>query len=76
MDTTIQQVPPAKDKHPRKPMGERGTFLVKVLFRQNNSWQGEVIWAEANERRNFRSALELIKLIDSAIDSSAEDTEE
>ena len=47
--------------------GEKGTFLVKILYRQNNSWQGEVTWAETNEREYFRSALELIRLIDSAL---------
>ena len=30
--------------------------------------QGDVIWAEKNERQGFRSALELLKLIDSALD--------
>lgn len=45
---------------------DRGTFLVKIMYRQNHSWQGEVIWAETNEHRYFRSALELLKLIDTA----------
>ena len=76
MDTTMQQLPPSQSRHPGKPTGERGTFLVKILFRQNNSWQGEVIWAETNERRRFRSALELIKLIDSAVGSGTDDTDD
>ena len=51
--------------------GKQGTFIVQVQYRQNSSWQGQVIWAEENRREHFRSALELMKLIDSAL--SAED---
>lgn len=46
----------------------KGTFIVHVRYRQNATWQGDVIWAEKNERQGFRSALELLKLIDSALD--------
>lgn len=48
--------------------GGKGTFIVHVRYRQNATWQGDVIWAEKNERQGFRSALELLKLIDSALD--------
>lgn len=47
--------------------GKRGTFIVQVQYRQNSSWQGQVVWAEENKREHFRSALELMKLIDSAL---------
>ncbi len=47
--------------------GEVGTFLVKVRYRQNSTWQGEVVWAEKNQKQYFRSALELLKLMDSAL---------
>ena len=43
------------------------TFKVKVLFRQQASWQGRVSCTETGEEISFRSALELIKLIDSAL---------
>ncbi len=46
--------------------GKKATFVVKVQYRQNATWQGQMIWSEKNEARSFRSALELIKLIDSA----------
>lgn len=39
-----------------------------VLYQQNNTWQGEVLWAERNERQNFRSTLELMRLMDSALE--------
>lgn len=47
--------------------GKQGTFIVQVQYRQNSTWQGQVIWAEENRREHFRSALELMKLIDSAL---------
>lgn len=47
--------------------GNLATFLVGVTSRQNASWQGQVTWADKNITKNFRSTLELIKLMDGAI---------
>ena len=47
--------------------GELATLAVKVLFRQNASWQGSVLWVEGNREESFRSVLELIFLMDSAV---------
>ena len=47
--------------------GAAATFAVKVMFRQNSSWQGSVTWLEGKSEETFRSALELIFLMDSAI---------
>ena len=46
--------------------GNLGTFIVQVKYRQNSTWQGQVIWAEENKKVYFRSALELLRLIDDA----------
>ena len=43
------------------------TFKVKVLFRQGASWQGKLSWTEGGKEESFRSALELVKLMDSAL---------
>ena len=43
------------------------TFSVKVLFRQGASWQGKVRWLDEGKETSFRSVLELIKLMDSAL---------
>ena len=51
-----------------------GTFVVKILDRQNATWQGTVTWVDENRTQSFRSALELMFLIDSAL--SAEDADE
>lgn len=53
--------------------GDRGTFLVRIQYRQNASWQGHVTWVEENKTVPFRSALELLKLIDS---TQNDDTDE
>ena len=40
---------------------------MKVDHCENETWQGRVTWAEENKSEHFRSALELIKLMDGAI---------
>lgn len=45
--------------------GEKATFILQIKFRQNASWQGTVRWVEKKQTLSFRSALELIKIIDS-----------
>lgn len=47
--------------------GRCATFAVRVLFRQNASWQGSVTWLEGGREESFRSALELVLLMDSAL---------
>jgi len=44
----------------------RAVFYIYVFYRQNSSWQGEVIWKDNGERRYFRSVLELLNLLDCA----------
>lgn len=51
-----------------KKHGDRGTFIVRVQHRQHSSWQGVVTWTEEQKTIPFRSALELLKLIDGALD--------
>lgn len=52
--------------------GEKGTFVMKVIFRQNASWQGTVLWLEANREESFRSVLEFALLLNSALDETGE----
>ena len=52
--------------------GEKGTFVMKVIFRQNASWQGTVLWLEANREESFRSVLEFALLLNSALDEKGE----
>ncbi|MBQ3108078.1 MAG: hypothetical protein IJP37_03790 [Clostridia bacterium] len=50
----------------------KNTFVINVLFRQNASWQGTIQWVNQNKTQHFRSTLELIKLMDSALESEEE----
>ena len=60
--------PPA----PEVQEGRLATFSLRILFRQNASWQGSVAWLEGGLEQSFRSALELILLLDSALARSRE----
>ena len=48
------------------------TFLIKIMDQQNGTWQGSVTWVEEQREQHFRSALELLKLIDGALDNNVE----
>ncbi len=47
--------------------GQLGTFVIQVAFRQDATWQGHVIYQEKNEKLDFISALELMKIMDKAL---------
>ena len=49
------------------------TFIVNIKNSQNHTWQGTVKWVERQEEIPFRSAIELIKLMDSALEISDEE---
>ena len=49
-------------------VGHKASFIVRVTSRQNATWQGSISWTERGVTKHFRSAFELIKLIDSALD--------
>ena len=49
--------------------GRRGTFAIRVLFRQNASWQGSLTWLEEDREESFRSVLELLLLLHSALEA-------
>lgn len=54
---------------PPPPKGTRATFELKVIFRQHTSWQGVLRWREQKIEHSFRSVLELVMLMDSALKS-------
>ena len=56
--------------------GSKCTFEIAVKFRQNSTWQGQILWAEKNLKRNFRSVLEMLKLMDEALTDNDEKSEQ
>jgi alpha-D-ribose 1-methylphosphonate 5-triphosphate synthase subunit PhnI len=52
----------------------KGTnFLVTILHTENHSYQGVIQWLDTGEKIHFRSELELITLIRSAVSRHTED---
>ncbi len=44
------------------------TFIIQVMNTQHATWQGSVTWADEKRTESFRSALELIHLMESAME--------
>lgn len=55
---------------------DKAIFLLEIQHRKNATWQGSITWVERQNKQYFRSALELIKLIDSVLDKNAEEEKE
>lgn len=49
------------------PKESQNVFLIKVMYCQNFTWQGEVQWINQNEIQFFRSALELLQMLDAVL---------
>jgi len=43
------------------------TFVIKIKGTDNGTWQGTVDWVEEKKKVAFRSALELIRVMDSSV---------
>lgn len=50
-----------------KPTKRGNNFVISIKHQQYETWQGTIQWIEGQKTENFRSALELIKLIDSTM---------
>jgi hypothetical protein len=59
-------VPPPEGGH----QGKLATFRLQILFRQNASWQGMITWMEGRQEEDFRSVLELLLMMSSALGAS------
>ena len=51
------------------------TFIIKVMDQQNATWQGSVTWVDEQREQYFRCTLELLKLIDGALEKRNDDEE-
>lgn len=68
----LQEETDGKEERPVEDKKKNGTFVVHIKCCENATWQGEVTWAEKNKKESFRSALELLRLIDGALDMTEE----
>lgn len=62
----LEDKKPLQTAPPIRRHGKVGTFILYILMRRNATWQGEVLWVEKKKRVIFRSALELLYLLETA----------
>lgn len=48
-------------------------FLISIYFQENHSWQGSIQWLDTGNTVHFRSELELMNLINEAVQSNQQD---
>lgn len=66
---TPEQSPLAEQDNGEMPTnGKLATFAIKILFKQNSSWQGTIAWVQGRKEETFRSVFEMIMLMDSALE--------
>jgi len=44
-------------------------FVVQVRYRRNGTWQGTVSWMNGNKQSDFRSVLEMLKLMEDTMNN-------
>lgn len=57
-------------------MQRKETFVIHVASQENATWHGQITWLKENETRSFRSMLEMIRLMDSALNQEEEEETE
>lgn len=51
-------------------------FLITIYHQENHSWQGVIEWLDTSQKIHFRSELEMLQLIQSAVRENSETKEE
>lgn len=54
---------------------KKQTFIIEVEDVQNGSWQGSIEWLQGKKKQAFRSLLELLNLLDSAVEKKTIDSD-
>lgn len=49
------------------------SFVIEVKSQENHSWQGTITWVEGKKTEHFRSALEMIRLMDSTLGNESDE---
>lgn len=74
--TFTRITPPAGVSAEEAQRGYLATFNLRVLFRQNASWQGSIQWLEGHQETSFRSVLELLLLLNSTVEQARQEKTE
>lgn len=51
---------------------EKQIFIVEVMDRQKQTWQGQLYWIKGNKKISFRSVTEMLHLMNSVIADDGE----
>lgn len=51
----------------QEPQG-KATFIIEVECQDNATWQGKVTWTDESKEIPFRSAMELLEIMNTAFD--------
>lgn len=51
-------------------MGKPASFIIDIEDNRNHTWQGEITWVQKGMTVPFRSALELMDLMDSVVQAN------
>ncbi len=56
--------------------GAGGTnFLIAIHHHENHSWQGSIQWLDTGQKVHFRSELEMLTLMNQAVQTGCTETE-
>ncbi len=61
------------NKKPRRAAAHADVFIVRIKMRKNATWQGSVKYSGAAGEVHFRSTLELVKIVDQALNEKHPD---
>lgn len=54
---------------------KKQTFIIEVEEVQDGNWQGSIEWLQGKKKQSFRSMLELLTLMDSAVEKKSIDSD-
>ena len=57
-------------------MKKKKVFLLEIADNQQYTWQGQLSWIDGQQKKSFRSVMELLRLIKSAMDDDVCDQPE
>ena len=59
--------------HAKEALGNYNqSFVVEIKSQENHTRQGTITWVEGKKKVNFRSALEMIRLMDSTLSGESD----
>ena len=55
---------------------KKQTFIVEILDCQKQTWQGRIHWIQEDRKMSFRSVMEMLHLMESALARDADERQE